>query len=237
LRSPPAMNRIKNLFIFCLPVLIAGLAESCKKETVELSSKGSTYFPVTNHKWVLYDVDSVYHAENDNNNDDSVYTYNFQVKEVLDSFFIDGAGRANQIVKHYRRNDSLSAWSLTNVWTQVVISTGAYRTEENIPVHKLTFPLSSDVIWNANDANTLEPQMYSYEYLHQPGTFNGLSFDSTLSVLEVDENNYVERLFGREVYAAGVGLVFKEEDDLGKRNGIIVKGLEYKMKVLEYGIE
>jgi hypothetical protein len=214
---------------------LIGAVVSCKKDSVVIPSDSYSYFPTTVGHWIVYEVDSVYHSENDNNNDDSVYTYHFEIKEVLDSSFIDGAGRNNQIIKHYRRNDSLSAWSLTDVWTQTLITTGAYRCENNISVHKLSFPLTMDALWNGNDANTLEPEMFSYEYLHQPDELNFLEFDSTLSVLQTDENNYIEKLYGKEIYATGVGLIFKERDELGKRNGIIVKGLEYRMKITSYG--
>ena len=66
---------------------------------------------------------------------------------------------------------------------------------------------------------------------------NSLSFDSTLSVIQIDENNYVETIFGNEKYAAGVGMIYKERNDLGKTNGQVVKGLEYRMVVVDYGIE
>ena len=90
-------------------------------------------------------------------------------------------------------------------------------------------------MWNGNDANTMEEEFYTYEYFHQPEVINSLSFDSTISVLQIDENNFVERIFGNEIYAAGVGLIFKERDELGKQNGVVVKGLEYRMQVKAYG--
>ena len=231
------MSNFKSRHFLIATILLVALSLSCKKESVVLPNNNSNYFPVSDQRWIIYDVDSIYHAENDNNNDDSVYAYHFQVREVLDSTFIDGSGHETEIIQHYRRNDSLSAWQLTDVWTQTLVSTGAYRCENNISVHKLSFPLTMDAIWNGNDANTLLPEMYSYEYLHLPDNINGLSFDSTLSVIQIDENNYVEKIFGKEIYATGIGLIYRERDELGKKNGIIVKGLEYKMKIAQFGFE
>jgi hypothetical protein len=54
---------------------------------------------------------------------------------------------------------------------------------------------------------------------------------------QIDENNFVETIYGNEKYAAGVGMIYKERNDLGKTNGQVVKGLEYRMVVVEYGVE
>ena len=211
------------------------LVSGCKKETIPLTSASYNYFPVAKGKWVEYSVDSIYHSENDNNNDDSVYSYHFLIREEIDSSFKDGSGKIRQVLKRFRRIDSTDAWTLSDVWTQSLTSTLAYRTENNVNFHKLSFPINSTITWNGNDINTMEEEMYFYEYFHEPGMFNMLSFDSTISVIQIDENNFVERIFGNEIYAAGVGLIFRQRDDLGKRNGVVVSGLEYRMEVIDYG--
>lgn len=210
---------------------------SCKKESVVLPPLSFNYFPTEKGRYIIYDVDSVYHSENDNNNDDSVYAYHYQVKDKIDSSFLDLEGRTNQILLRYRRANDTLEWELTNVWTQYLSATSAYLTEDNVQYHKLSFPISSTITWNGNDSNTGQEEFYFYEYYHESDVINGNSFDSTLSVIQIDENNYVEKLFGNEKYAVGVGLIYKERDDLGKRNGQIVKGMEYKMVVIDYGVE
>lgn len=214
--------------------LLAGIF-SCKKETIIPSSPSFNYFPVDPGRWVEYDVDSIYHGENDNNNDDSVYTFHFQIREEIDSSFVNGQGLETQILMRYKRSSSNDDWSLINVWTQTLTLTGAYRTEDNVPFHKLAFPINSSISWDGNDANTLEEEPYSYELYHTPATIGGVSFDSTLTVVQIEEENFIERIYGKEKYAVGVGMIFKQRDDLGKRNGIVVKGLEYKMTLRDYG--
>ncbi len=210
---------------------------SCKKETVVLPALSYNYFPVEKGRFVVYDVDSIYHSENDNNNDDSVYSYHFQIKDKIDSSYIDLEGRVNQIRLRYRRDNDSMQWELSDVWTQYLSATSAYLTEDNIKYHKLSFPINLTTSWNGNDSNTGEEEIYFYDYFHESDVISGLSFDSTLSVIQVDENNYVETIYGNEKYAAGVGMIYKERNDLGKRNGQVVKGLEYKMVVVDYGIE
>lgn len=221
------------LVIIFIVVVTAG----CKKETIPSFSNSYDYFPVKTGKWIEYAVDSIYHSESDNNNDDSVYYYHFLVREEIESSFTDGEGRVNQIIKKFKRRDSTEAWIISDVWTQVLISTGAYRTENNICFHKLSFPINSRISWNGNDHNTLEEEIFSYDYFHQPATFNEMFFDSVLSVIQVNEDNFIERFYGNEVYANGIGLVYRQRDELGKRNGIVVSGMEYKMEVTGYGEE
>ncbi len=222
-------------FILFYSFVALFIFNGCKKETVVIVPAGFNYFPTDIGTWVEYSVDSVYHSETDNNNDDSVFYYHFQLKEIIDSEFIDESGRENQIIKRYRRLDSLDEWTLTNVWTQNISSYAAYRIEDNISYHKLAFPMNTDITWNGNDANTLDEEMYVYEYVNQPATIQSLEFESTISVIQIDENNFVETFFGNEIYASGVGLIYKERNELGKRNGIVVKGMEYKMQVIRYG--
>jgi hypothetical protein len=220
------------LLIFSVPLLFL---TGCKRELIDPTSPSQNYFPTEIGNWVEYSVDSVYHAENDNQNDDSVKYFHFEIREVIDSSFIDGAGKTLQVIKRYYRIDSASEWTFLNVWTQMLTSISAYRTENNISYHKLAFPIDEDITWNGNDANTDDEEMYSYEYFHIPGTYQSLDFDSTLSVLQIDEDNFIEKIFKQEVYASGVGLVYKQVSNLGKVNGIVVSGYEIRMEIKDYG--
>ncbi|REJ82449.1 MAG: hypothetical protein DWQ44_12365 [Bacteroidetes bacterium] len=227
-----ARQYIKSIFIL---LLISGVYSSCKKDSQIINSNSFNYFPTAKGTWVEYNVDSIYHGENDNNNDDSVYTFNFQIREIVDSTFLDGEGREVQVLIRYKRMNSSDEWRLVSVWTQRLSLTGAYRTEDNITYQKLAFPINSRISWDGNAANILSEELYSYESFHEENLVGSFSFDSTLTVLQVDEDNFVERIFGKEIYAVGVGMIFKQRDDLGKRNGLVVKGLEYKMTLRDYG--
>jgi hypothetical protein len=226
-----------NTYRICLSGLLCTvlLWTGCKEEYVTPESAPFPYFPVREGLYRIYDVDSVVHAENDNNNDDSVYTYNFQVMEVIDSSYIDAVGDTSQMVVRYRRTDTSSAWSLMSVWTQKLIASGAYTTEENVVYHKLAVPADLQTVWDANAGNILEEEPCYYLSLDQPYTLGALAFDSVASVFQRDDDNFVERKYGREVYAAGIGLVFKSRVDLGKRNGLVVSGLDYRMSLAEWG--
>lgn len=219
-----------------LPVsIVLLLLTGCRDEYVTPDYRPLPYFPTQEGCYRVYDVDSIVHAENDNNNDDSVYYYHFQVMEVIDSSYIDAVGDTAHLLVRYHRPDSSASWSLTSVWTQTVNRLGAYSTEENIRYQKLALPLLQTTVWDANASNTLGEELCYYDYINQPDYYGPFTFDSTVAVFQRDEDNFVERKYGREVYAAGIGLVFKERDDLGKRNGFIVRGLEFRMTIVDYG--
>jgi len=228
------MNTIFRGALFFL--LLAAIV-SCKEETQEPTPITYEYFPVSIGRYVIYDVDSIYHSDNDNNNDDSVYSWHFQVKERIDSNFIDGEGRLAQRVMRYRRNDTTAAWSFMNVWTQTRTASVAYRNEDNVIFQKLVFPVSTDAEWDGNNSNTLDEEIYTYTAAHVQRTVGSLNFDSTVSVLQRDDDNFVERIYGYEIYANHVGLVFKQRDNLRKQGGQVSFGTEYKMTVNSFGVE
>jgi hypothetical protein len=230
-----------NLIGFCFElataflVLSISLLSSCGKETMEITSPSYNYFPTERGKFVIYNVDSIVHATNDHDNDDSVYYYSYQVKEVIDSSIIDGEGIERQIVIRYFRSDTTQDWNINSIWTQSLNSTSAYRWEENIPYHKLSFPISGNIEWNGNDKNTLDEVLLQYEDIHQPYSINGLSFDSTIVVTDNAIPNAVEDISNLEVYATGVGMIYKENINLRKTSGQVVSGIEFTMTVFSYG--
>jgi len=223
--------------LWLIPGLMALTLGACKNESVAPQPGSYEYFPLDFGRYVIYDVDSVFHSDNDNNNDDSVYSWHFQVKERIDSTFIDGQGRPAQRVLRYRRLNVSDPWTFMNVWTQTRTTTAAYRNEDNVVYHRLSFPPHPDITWNGNDSNTMEDEFYVYDGIDRPKAVGTSSFDSTLSVSQRDDDNFVEKIYGYEVYANRIGLVFLQRDNLRKQNGSVVYGTEYKMTVHSYGVE
>jgi len=216
-------------------IIAISILSSCGKESLELPSPSYNYFPTDLGRYVIYDVDSIVHSTDDNDNDDSVYYFHYQVKEVIDTPFIDGEGKERQVVVRYYRPDSTQAWSFNIVWSQTLSSTAAYRWEDNVPYHKMGFPISNEIQWNGNDKNTMNEEMYHYTDIHSSKSLNIFDFDSTITVIQRDDNNFVELIYGKEIYAAGIGMIFKERDDLRKSGGMLVSGTEFKMTVNSFG--
>ena len=219
-----------------LSLLILVIVSSCKKEHTTLPSPASLdYFPTRDGHWVVYDVDSVVHADNDGNTDDSVRYYHFQIKELISSTFTDGEGRPTQRIERYRRDNDSTDWTITSVWTSTLVSNRAERVEDNIRYIPLAFPINSNITWNGNTFNQLGEQDYTYDGFHEALSISTFSFDSSLTVVRVDDDNFVERTLSKEKYAVHVGRVYKVYQDLFKYGGQVVSGLDYQETISDYG--
>src|SRR4051812_26842839 len=99
---------------------------SCQKEhTDPVPPSSYDYVPTSAGKWTVYDVDSIVHADNDGNTDDSVRYFHFQIKELISGTFTDGEGRAAQRIERYHRMNDSAEWFITNVWTSTVTANRA----------------------------------------------------------------------------------------------------------------
>ena len=230
------------LSVFAFAVLVF----SCKKDKIiKPSSPSYNYFPTEQGKYVIYNVDSVVHSTNDNNNDDSVSTYHFQLKYVVDSSFNDLERKRRQVLAIYYRDSLNTTWTIRNVWSQLLTSSSAYRYEDNIPYHRLAFPINTTIRWDGNDMNTYDEEQYEYEDIHSSSEMSSmdfnhvtttLQFDSTITILQVDDLNFIEKIYGKEAYAENVGMIYHQRDELSFNGvGQISSGTEYKMTVQDYG--
>jgi hypothetical protein len=233
-------------YLLAFVVIAVAFVSSCKKDKrITPASASYNYFPTEYGRWVVYNVDSIAHRTDDNNNDDSVSTYHFQLKDVIDSSFLDLEGKMRQVIVRYYRSSLNPNWTLRNVYSQLLTSAAAYRFEENVAYHKLAFPINSSIEWDGNDMNTGDEELYSYEDIHSFASITSesfdfvstaLDFDSTIAVLQIDELNFIERKYGKEIYAENVGMVFHQRDELSFNGaGQISHGSEYKMTVADYG--
>ncbi|HKR03611.1 MAG TPA: hypothetical protein VJY62_03170, partial [Bacteroidia bacterium] len=138
-------------------------------------------------------------------------TFHFQIKEVIESTFIDNEGRQTLRMERYRRTDESQPWVIFKVWSANLTSISAEKKEDNIIYVKLVFPVLSNKKWNGNVKNDLGNQEYQYASVNSPVSFNSFSFDSALTVLQNDFDDAITaKDYEIEKYAAGIGMFFKE---------------------------
>jgi hypothetical protein len=236
------MRRLLQILFVAFTVFIY----SCKKDKRIIPVQASYhYFPTEYGKYVVYNVDSTVHRTDDQDNDDSISYFHFQLKYVIDSSFADLEGRTRQVVVCYYK-DSTMDWTLRNVFSQLLTSSGAYTYEDNITYHKLAFPISSSIKWDGNDQNTNDEELYQYEDIHTSSELSSMSydsvvtniqFDSTIIVLQRDDVYVIGSVYGKEIYAENVGMVYHERDELEFNTSLNVtsSGTEYKMTAIDYG--
>lgn len=200
-------------FFFVLLVVVSG-SFSCKKEKDPDPDMGYNYFPNQVGKYVIYDVDSFYY--NDFNVPLTIDTFKFQIKEKIQSTYLDNQNRTTLRLERYVRyyNDTIPfsslPWVLRDVWAANRTATTAEKVEENERFIKLAFAVKNDQTWNGNAQNTLGEQTYSFEFINQARSIGGTAFDSVLQVNQLDDASIIHKKYSIEKYAKRTGLVFKQ---------------------------
>ena len=204
----------------------------CKKSNNESVNYYYSYFPLEVDAWIEYDVLDIIHSEL--GSDTAVY----QLKEITTEEFLDNEGRLTYRVERYWRDDSNANWSIKDVWYSNKTKTTAEKVEENVRFTKLIFPINTSKYWNGNAFNNLEEWEYYYDSLHKPKLINNLSFDSTITVIQRDNENVVEYEKVKEIFAVDIGLIYKSHIDLDINLSNILdinSGRELEMTVTAYG--
>jgi len=200
---------------------------SCTKETTDLSdmNKGHDFAPFEIGKYIVYDVDSLYW-------DDLLRAQiprRCQLRYDVADTFRDGAGRLSYVINvqirenesvPYRPNDVIKVTPTANnlIWSQ-----------KNIDYIKLVFPVSNGESWNGNaliplgdqDYEEFDNENWKYTYAdfdqdYKPGaklyehTVTVNQIDDRLNDPDVDSTAYAYRNYAQEIYAYGVGMVFRE---------------------------
>jgi len=226
---------------------------SCYKEDTVIPYLGYDYFPNEIGRYVVYQVDSTWQ-------DDAVGAAAFaeahyQLRDVNESYFTDEEGRQAIRVERYWLKQNQTEWLIKDVWHRVRTSEIAEQNEENVVFVKHNFPIEDGKVWDGNSKTTLQsiqefyhqttvPEVWQYEYtnVNEPYTVNGLTFDSTVTVIQMDR----PALFGlniiaKEVYAKNVGLIHKQMDvfdvqqSSSNPNGRDTLGFHFEMRVIEFG--
>jgi len=214
---------------------------SCKKETLvgTAADISSGYFPLRQGNWIIYNVDSVAHLTDDDGTDQpdtSIANFHFKIKEVVDTSFIDGEGKLAYRIMRYRQTNDTLPWDFESVWVASVTGNSAQRVEDNIRYIKLSFPINIHTTWNGNAYNEFTEEEYSYTEVHAPFSLGTFHFDSTITVLQAEDNNFLTSIYKEEKYAQNVGMIYKQKDSLAY-NGIqqVINGFEYKETIEAYG--
>lgn len=198
---------------------------SCKRQVIPADNVelGKDYFPLTIGHFVEYDVDSFRY----NDFSKTIDTFHYELKDVIESEFLDNEGRKSFIINRYKRQDSTYPWKENLTYYNTETSFNIEVIEDNLRFIKMVFPVKVNTKWNGNIyiPATLIPELkwlsgweYKYVNINEPYNTGFLNFENTVTVNHVDfvvgdsldVNNYSERTFSRERYAKNVGLISKE---------------------------
>ena len=117
----------KSISIFCFVFSLLFVFYSCKKDKNPPPDMGYNYFPNIVGEYVVYDVDSIYYNSaniNSNTHKASDTTYLFQIKEKVQSIYLDNQNRPTMRLERYVKyhNDTIPysnmQWTIRNVWAE-----------------------------------------------------------------------------------------------------------------------
>ncbi len=215
------------------------LVQGCKDDDViSPASPALNYVKNDPGRWIIYDCDSIHHLDNDNNTDNNVDTFRFQIMEVIDSIGIDGENQKIQHLSRYKKEQDSTQWKFMARWTAKINSGGYQRVEDNIRYLRLGFPIGSGTKWNGNAYNTLGEEEYYYGMINEPASAGGMHFDSTLTVVQGDSTiGYHNYPFGIEQYATGIGPIYRYYASVDYYPGttVIISGVQYYERINSYG--
>jgi hypothetical protein len=198
--------------IFLSAVLLFFIASSCEKNVVEPERPiiGWDYFPVViNNTWV-YRVDSIVYSGFQKGQID---TFVYWIKEWISDDLSNDTAEPYMKVERYISRDSL-VWLFDRNFSVKRNATYAIRTDNNGTEVKLSYPVALFKSWDANQFNNRGRKDYNYDGVFQPFYSGGIYYDSTISVMQEKEENFIQSKLVREVYAKNKGMVFKEFSDL-----------------------
>jgi hypothetical protein len=211
-------------------VIIALLVSlfSCKKETETLQSSSLTdYFPLVVGKTYLYRLDSTIPASFGS----VLVVKSYQAKDSIESTFTDNEGRLSyRIFRETRDIAGSQPWTFaTTLFATPTANTIEY-VDNNLRFLKLHAPVVEGYSWLAHsfiDTRSFNTTVgylddWEYEYRNVDSGYSVLNktYDSTITVFQHDETTpegpfdpgleVQIRTYGLEVYAKGVGLIYKE---------------------------
>ncbi len=219
---------MKNNVLLFLCISLLSFA-SCKR-VVEPEINIPLYAPLEIGKYIVYNVKNLSH---DNFKESTDTTY-FQIRETIESDFIDNAG--NKVYKTLveTSKDSGSNWIFLRYATLQRDNYSYQRVEDDIRKVKLSFPFKELKSWDANQMNTLPSQKAKITNLDQSYTISrDLVFSNTVII---DLGNEVDPFFQNvesEVYAAGIGLIERKLIDVETQPGKYKDGNEYIQTYLQ----
>ena len=231
----------KNRIFLITTLAILLCISACRKDisiTIDLKKE---YYPLNVGDYTIYQIDSITY--------DNFYsppridTSQTQIKEIVESVFVDLEGRPTYRVEQYRRDTSKGSWEINMVYSATLTDDRLETMVDNLRRIPLIFPVKAGREWNGNSyvdlenhADYLDKWEYIYTTVDETFQVDSFVFDSTLTVQLVDKENLIEKDYFYEYYAKNVGLVYQLSTHLTRQNinGDWDDGFIVVKKVLNY---
>jgi len=217
----------QNNFIILFLIIIS----SCKPINYINENYHSKYFPIELNQEKEFLVTNINHSSFGKD------TVTYYLKEVISEKFLNLEGDSAYRIERFWKIDSIDNYEIKDIWVANKSLNFAQLVEENIRFTKLIFPFDVNVVWDGNAFNNQQSQEYRIESINIPYNVNGLSFDSSITVIQNYKSNLLEYENSKEIYVIGVGLVYKEEIEVlinSADSNDFSQGYEFYQELIEF---
>ncbi|WP_080056932.1 hypothetical protein [Spirosoma aerolatum] len=194
-----------RLLTQALSCLALFLSITCTPSLQEPASPDYTYFPLETGRFWIYDV-----QEKQFTSADSPVQRTYQLKELVGQAYTDVTGQQAYRLLRYKRSDDTQPWQPDSVWSVRLVNNLAIRSENGRDFVSLLFPISDQSSWNGNQLSGAGADLYVVRNVGQPYRVLAKQFDNTVTVIAQDDSTLVSQDKRMDVYARGIGLVYKE---------------------------
>ena len=212
----------KLILLFSIALLILN---ACEKQPEEIySAPISDYSPLVVGKYITYQLDTFKFLPFSLKDT----TVSYQVKHVVDGLITDNLGRPAYRILRYIRKTAQNAWVPDNSFMALNTGNSFEFVENNFRFVKLKLPIKAGFSWPGNSYINTDPVTsnfdylanwdYAYDSINRPLILGSIHLDSTLKINQQDEllgnpanpAGRSDRNFGCEIYAKGIGLVYRK---------------------------
>jgi hypothetical protein len=201
------MKKISYLLYFCFVIAVFFTSCNTDEALLDVMPEGKAFFPLEKGRFVSYNITEKNYFLNE-----PTQTATYQLKEVIADSYQDLAFGTTYRIERYKRNNGRDNWTLFNVWTVRQTHQALIKNEDNVPYVKLVFPTELYKKWNSNSFNTLGEDTYEMRDFNKTVTFAGKKYDKTLTVIQQNDSTLVGKDKRREIYAEGIGMIYKKYD-------------------------
>jgi hypothetical protein len=199
---------------------------ACKKTTSAGADASTKYFPLQMGKYVVYNVDSTFYVDTNCKTTDHISQIRYSVTDT----FRDNMNRLSYLMNVYTRANATATWQTQTVIYVTPTASDVETVQDGLRFIKLYFPILTTDTWKGNSyintadtANMLYANTWTYMYQNYGQSFNNgaVNYSNTVTVLQDDESQYatgtdtgaaniIYRTYAREIYAANIGMVYKQ---------------------------
>ena len=230
---------IKKILVAGLVVLACWACEETVLEPEEVNI-GFDFFPTEVGLFRIYQVEdiSVTLVEGED-------TTSFQIMEEISEGTLAQNGDSLFIVNSFSRATENDPWLLDSVWSIRRTPLQGITNQRTTTFVSLIFPVEEGRTWDGNALNANNFDEYRMENVSQSFEVQNNLFDSTLTVIQEDNQDTLVNLDRRiEIFAENIGPIYREFTNLRFNTepnnfglGIIEEGRSIRFEIIAYGEE